>query len=153
MKRITIIALILSCLGFSSCMLVTDMATEMYWNLDAPAPVDPDSALDTLCIIKYTIEGTTRQTAIHNQSELDRLLYALLDESKKSPCSLFQSNHSSGAAPLSAVKELPVVKFSSADVNKVKEWAKRMLLKGYQVEIIYDKRGRTYNCTAHSPAK
>jgi len=99
-------------------MLVTDMATEMYWNLDAPAPVDPDSALDTLCIIKYSIDGTTRQTAIHNQSELDRLLYALLDESKKSPCSLFQSNHSSAAAPLSAVKELPVVKFSSADVNK-----------------------------------
>jgi len=153
MKKITILILILSSLSISSCMLMTDMATEMYWNLDTPAPVDPDSALDTLCIIQYTTGSTTRQTAIHNQSELDRLLYALLGETQKSPCSILQSNRTATAAPLSAAKEMPIVKFTSADINKVKEWTKRMLLKGYQVEIIYDKRARTYNCTAHPPAK
>lgn len=153
MKKITILILILSSLSISSCMFMTDMATEMYWNLDTPAPVDPDSALDTLCIIQYTTGSTTRQTAIHNQSELDRLLYALLGETQKSPCSILQSNCTATAAPLSAAKEMPIVKFTSADINKVKEWTKRMLLKGYQVEIIYDKRARTYNCTAHPPAK
>ena len=152
-NSIIILAISLFCLSTSSCILMTDMATEIYWNMDDPAPVDPDVMLDTLCIIKYSIAGKTDQSVIHNQSDLDLFLYRILTSAKSTPCTLVQSSHSNGQESVLAFSEQPEIKFSSTDVNKVKEWAKKMLLKGYQVEILYDKRSKTYNCTARGKQK
>ena len=85
MKRlfVTVLAIVLCSLCMQSCIMMSDMATEMYWNLDDPAPVNPDEALDTLCIIKYTYGDKINQTVIHNQSDLDILLYRVLSDAKK----------------------------------------------------------------------
>ena len=152
-NSIIILAISLFCLSTSSCILMTDMATEMYWNMDDPAPIDPDVMLDTLCIIKYSIAGKTDQSVIHNQSDLDLFLYRILTNAKSTPCTLVQSSHSNGQESILAFSDQPEIKFSSTDANKVKEWAKKMLLKGYQVEILYDKRSKTYHCTAREKQK
>lgn len=155
MKRlfVTVLAIVLCSLCMQSCIMMSDMATEMYWNLDDPAPVNPDEALDTLCIIKYTYGDKINQTVIHNQSDLDILLYRVLSDAKKKTCTLIRSGNTEGMAFSQAFNEQMETKFSSADINKVKEWAKKMLLKGYQVEIIYNKRSKTYNCTARGKQK
>lgn len=154
MKRLFLTSLIaaLCCFATTGCTFVYDMATEMYWNLDDPAPVNISETADTLCIIKYACGKTTGQQVIHSQVELDFLLYKLLTSTTKSPCTLVQSSsHTSGLAPIQAFGSQAEVKFTSPDINKVKEWAKKMLLKGYQVDIIYDRRAKTYNCTARPP--
>ena len=158
MKRlfVTVLAIVLCSLCMQSCIMMSDMATEMYWNLDDPAPVNPDEALDTLCIIKYTYGDKINQTVIHNQSDLDILLYRVLSDAKKKTCTLVQSGNTEGMAFSQAFNEhneQMETKFSSADINKVKEWAKKMLLKGYQVEVVYDKRNKLYVCTARIPKK
>ena len=155
MKRlfVTVLAIVLCSLCMQSCIMMSDMATEMYWNLDDPAPVNPDEALDTLCIIKYTYGDKINQTVIHNQSDLDILLYRVLSDAKKKTCTLIRSGNTEGMAFSQAFNEQMETKFSSADINKVKEWAKKMLLKGYQVEVVYDKRNRLYVCTARIPKK
>lgn len=155
MKRlfVTVLAIVLCSLCMQSCIMMSDMATEMYWNLDDPAPVNPDEALDTLCIIKYTYGDKINQTVIHNQSDLDILLYRVLSDAKKKTCTLIRSGNTEGMAFSQAFNEQMETKFSSADINKVKEWAKKMLLKGYQVEVVYDKRNKLYVCTAHIPKK
>ena len=155
MKRlfVTVLAIVLCSLCMQSCIMMSDMATEMYWNLDDPAPVNPDEALDTLCIIKYTYGDKINQTVIHNQSDLDILLYRVLSDAKKKTCTLVQSGNSEGMAFSQAFNEQMETKFSSADINKVKEWAKKMLLKGYQVEVVFDKRNKLYVCTARIPKK
>ena len=158
MKRIfvTVLAIVLCSLCMQSCIMMSDMATEMYWNLDDPAPVNPDEALDTLCIIKYTYGDKINQTVIHNQSDLDILLYRVLSDAKKKTCTLIRSGNTEGMAFSQAFNEhneQMETKFSSADINKVKEWAKKMLLKGYQVEVVYDKRNKLYVCTARIPKK
>ncbi|MBR1834556.1 MAG: hypothetical protein IJ785_03520 [Bacteroidales bacterium] len=148
------VAILLCTLGMSSCSVVSDMATEMYWNLDNPAPVDPDQVLDTLCVIRYSVNNQESQRAIHTSADLDMLLYMVLFETQRAandkgtPTTLVRSNHSGSQAPLKALREEPVVKFPSADQGKVKEWVKKMLLKGYRVEVVYDKRAKVYNCTA-----
>lgn len=158
MKRlfVTVLAIVLCSLCMESCIMMSDMATEMYWNLDDPAPVNPDEALDTLCIIKYTYGDKINQTVIHNQSDLDILLYRVLSDAKKKTCTLIRSGNTEGMAFSQAFNEhneQMETKFSSADINKVKEWAKKMLLKGYQVEVVYDKRNKLYVCTARIPKK
>lgn len=155
MKRlfVTVLAIVLCSLCMQSCIMMSDMATEMYWNLDDPAPVNPDEALDTLCIIKYTYGDKINQTVIHNQSDLDILLYRVLSDAKKKTCTLIRSGNTEGMAFSQAFNEQMETKFSSADINKVKEWAKKMLLKGYQVEVVFDKRNKLYVCTAHIPKK
>ncbi len=155
MKRlfVTVLAIVLYSLCMQSCIMMSDMATEMYWNLDDPAPVNPDEALDTLCIIKYTYGDKINQTVIHNQSDLDILLYRVLSDAKKKTCTLVQSGNTEGMAFSQAFNEQMETKFSSADINKVKEWAKKMLLKGYQVEVVYDKRNKLYVCIARIPKK
>jgi hypothetical protein len=158
MKRlfVTVLAIVLCSLCMQSCIMMSDMATEMYWNLDDPAPVNPDEALDTLCIIKYTYGDKINQTVIHNQSDLDILLYRVLSDAKKKTCTLIRSGNTEGMAFSQAFNEhneQMETKFSSADINKVKEWAKKMLLKGYQVEVVYDKRNKLYVCTARIPKK
>ena len=155
MKRlfVTVLAIVLCSLCMQSCIMMSDMATEMYWNLDDPAPVNPDEALDTLCIIKYTYGDKINQTIIHNQSDLDILLYRVLSDAKKKTCTLIRSGNTEGMAFSQAFNEQMETKFSSADINKVKEWAKKMLLKGYQVEVVYDKRNKLYVCTARIPKK
>lgn len=155
MKRlfVTVLAIVLCSLCMQSCIMMSDMATEMYWNLDDPAPVNPDEALDTLCIIKYTYGDKINQTVIHNQSDLDILLYRVLSNAKKKTCTLIRSGNTEGMAFSQAFNEQMETKFSSADINKVKEWAKKMLLKGYQVEVVYDKRNKLYVCTARIPKK
>lgn len=155
MKRlfVTVLAIVLCSLCIQSCIMMSDMATEMYWNLDDPAPVNPDEALDTLCIIKYTYGDKINQTVIHNQSDLDILLYRVLSDAKKKTCTLIRSGNTEGMAFSQAFNEQMETKFSSADINKVKEWAKKMLLKGYQVEVVYDKRNKLYVCTARIPKK
>ncbi len=155
MKRlfVTVLAIVLCSLCMQSCIMMSDMATEMYWNLDDPAPVNPDEALDTLCIIKYTFGDKINQTVIHNQSDLDILLYRVLSDAKKKTCTLIRSGNTEGMAFSQAFNEQMETKFSSADINKVKEWAKKMLLKGYQVEVVYDKRNKLYVCTARIPKK
>jgi hypothetical protein len=155
MKRlfVTVLAIVLCSLCMQSCIMMSDMATEMYWNLDDPAPVNPDEALDTLCIIKYTYGNKINQTVIHNQSDLDILLYRVLSDAKKKTCTLIRSGNTEGMAFSQAFNEQMETKFSSADINKVKEWAKKMLLKGYQVEVVYDKRNKLYVCTARIPKK
>ena len=155
MKRlfVTVLAIVLCSLCMQSCIMMSDMATEMYWNLDDPAPVNPDETLDTLCIIKYTYGDKINQTVIHNQSDLDILLYRVLSDAKKKTCTLVQSGNTEGMAFSQAFNEQMETKFSSADINKVKEWAKKMLLKGYQVEVVYDKRNKLYVCTARIPKK
>lgn len=155
MKRlfVTVLAIVLCSLCMQSCIMMSDMATEMYWNLDDPAPVNPDEALDTLCIIKYTYGDKINQTVIHNQSDLDILLYRVLSDAKKKTCTLIRSGNTEGMAFSQAFNEQMETKFSSADINKVKEWAKKMLLKGYQVEVVYDKHNKLYVCTARIPKK
>ena len=155
MKRlfVTVFAIVLCSLCMQSCIMMSDMATEMYWNLDDPAPVNPDEALDTLCIIKYTYGDKINQTVIHNQSDLDILLYRVLSDAKKKTCTLIRSGNTEGMAFSQAFNEQMETKFSSADINKVKEWAKKMLLKGYQVEVVYDKHNKLYVCTARIPKK
>jgi hypothetical protein len=158
MKRlfVTVLAIVLCSLCMESCIMMSDMATEMYWNLDDPAPVNPDEALDTLCIIKYTYGDKINQTVIHNQSDLDILLYRVLSDAKKKTCTLIRSGNTEGMAFSQAFNEhneQMETKFSSANINKVKEWAKKMLLKGYQVEVVYDKRNKLYVCTARIPKK
>lgn len=158
MKRlfVTVLAIVLCSLCMQGCIMMSDMATEMYWNLDDPAPVNPDEALDTLCIIKYTYGDKINQTVIHNQSDLDILLYRVLSDAKKKTCTLIRSGNTEGMAFSQAFNEhneQMETKFSSADINKVKEWAKKMLLKGYQVEVVYDKRNKLYVCTARIPKK
>lgn len=155
MKRlfVTVLAIVLCSLCMQSCIMMSDMATEMYWNLDDPSPVNPDEALDTLCIIKYTYGDKINQTVIHNQSDLDILLYRVLSDAKKKTCTLIRSGNTEGMAFSQAFNEQMETKFSSADINKVKEWAKKMLLKGYQVEVVYDKRNKLYVCTARIPKK
>lgn len=155
MKRlfVTVLAIVLCSLCMQNCIMMSDMATEMYWNLDDPAPVNPDEALDTLCIIKYTYGDKINQTVIHNQSDLDILLYRVLSDAKKKTCTLIRSGNTEGMAFSQAFNEQMETKFSSADINKVKEWAKKMLLKGYQVEVVYDKRNKLYVCTARIPKK
>lgn len=155
MKRlfVTVLAIVLCSLCMQSCIMMSDMATEMYWNLDDPAPVNPDEALDTLCIIKYTYGDKINQTVIHNQSDLDILLYRVLSDAKKKTCTLIRSGNTEGMAFSQAFNEQMETKFSSADINKVKEWAKKMLLKGYQVEVVFDKRNKLYVCTARIPKK
>ena len=155
MKRlfVTVLAIVLCSLCMQSCIMMSDMATEMYWNLDDPAPVNPDEALDTLCIIKHTYGDKINQTVIHNQSDLDILLYRVLSDAKKKTCTLIRSGNTEGMAFSQAFNEQMETKFSSADINKVKEWAKKMLLKGYQVEVVYDKRNKLYVCTARIPKK
>ena len=155
MKRlfVTVLAIVLCSLCMQSCIMMSDMATEMYWNLDDPAPVNPDEALDTLCIIKYTYGDKINQTVIHNQSDLDILLYRVLSDAKKKTCTLIRSGNTEGMAFSQAFNEQMETKFSSTDINKVKEWAKKMLLKGYQVEVVYDKRNKLYVCTARIPKK
>ena len=155
MKRlfVTVLAIVLCSLCMQSCIMMSDMATEMYWNLDDPAPVNPDEALDTLCIIKYTYGDKINQTVIHNQSDLDILLYRVLSDAKKKTCTLIRNGNTEGMAFSQAFNEQMETKFSSADINKVKEWAKKMLLKGYQVEVVYDKRNKLYVCTARIPKK
>lgn len=155
MKRlfVTVLAIVLCSLCMQSCIMMSDMATEMYWNLDDPAPVNPDEALDTLCIIKYTYGDKINQTVIHNQSDLDILLYRVLSDAKKKTCTLIRSGNTEGMAFSQAFNEQMETKFSSADINKVKEWTKKMLLKGYQVEVVYDKRNKLYVCTARIPKK
>ncbi len=155
MKRffITAFAIALCSLCMESCIMMSDMASEIYWNLDDPAPVNPDEALDTLCIIKYTYGEKINQTVIHNLSDLDILLYRILSDARKKPCTLIQSGNTEGMAFSQAFSEQQETKFTSADINKVKEWAKKMLLKGYQVEVVYDKRNKLYVCTARIPKK
>ena len=147
MKRlfVTVLAIVLCSLCMQSCIMMSDMATEMYWNLDDPAPVNPDEALDTLCIIKYTYGDKINQT--------DILLYRVLSDAKKKTCTLIRSGNTEGMAFSQAFNEQMETKFSSADINKVKEWAKKMLLKGYQVEVVFDKRNKLYVCTARIPKK
>ena len=142
------VAVLVCILGMSSCTVVADMATAMYWNLDDPIPVDPNEMLDTLYVIQYSAGGKTGQKAIHNSADLDMLLYSLLSESRKVPCSLVRNSHEGAQGSLYAAKEESVVRFTSGDTGKVKEWVKRMLLKGYRVEIVYDKKERVFNCIA-----
>ena len=112
----------------TGCVHVTNMATEIYWNTDNPVAADPDLTLDTLCVVKYAVADRTGQTVIHSQKEIDILLYQFLFDARNNGSSIsMQANR---------------------DVGKVKEWAKRMLLKGYRVEIVYDKKSKTYHCTA-----
>lgn len=145
-NRIAIFVLALASLA-SGCVHVTNMATEIYWNTDNPVAVDHDITIDTLCIVKYSVDGKTSQTIIHSQKEIDILLYQLLFNAKNSGNIIMQTNRTQRGAQLHFA-DTPTVTFQSSDANKVKEWAKRMLLKGYRVEIVYDKKSKTYHCTA-----
>ncbi|GEM_PF-1889939 len=142
-----ILAILLFSLA-SSCTSITNMATEIYWNMDDPAPVDPDEAIDTLCIIKYIIDNEPRQTVIHNQRDIDIFLYQILSNAKQSSDISMQTSWSRGQTFIQSFSDSPVVTFNSSDINKVKEWAKRMLLSGYKVEITYNKKTKEYHCTA-----
>ena len=107
-----------------------------------------DLTLDTLCVVKYAVADRTGQTVIHSQKEIDILLYQFLFDARNNGCSIsMQANRTPRGAKLQFA-DTPVVTFQSSDVGKVKEWAKRMLLKGYRVEIVYDKKSKTYHCTA-----
>ena len=153
MKRKTLFCLIIAlcCLATTGCTLVSDMATEMYWSLDDPVPVDAKEVMDTLCIVKYSINQDLRQSVIHNQAGLDVFLYRILSNARNGDGIEMQSSTKDNRSYLSSFKEQETIKFSSPDINKVKEWAKKMLLKGYRVEIIYDKKHKIYNCTAGQP--
>lgn len=149
MKRTHTAILILALASLTTgCVHVTNMATEIYWNTDNPVAADPDLTLDTLCVVKYAVAERTGQTVIHSQKQIDILLYQFLFDARNNGSSIsMQANRTPRGAKLQFA-DTPVVTFQSSDVGKVKEWAKRMLLKGYRVEIVYDKKSKTYHCTA-----
>ena len=149
MKRTHTAILILALASLTTgCVHVTNMATEIYWNTDNPVAADPDLTLDTLGVVKYAVAERTGQTVIHSQKEIDILLYQFLFDARNNGSSIsMQANRTPRGAKLQFA-DTPVVTFQSSDVGKVKEWAKRMLLKGYRVEIVYDKKSKTYHCTA-----
>lgn len=148
-KNLLIISLCtLACLLTASCGLLADSITNVYWNTDDAIPLRDDEVLDTLCIIKYSINGKADQLTMHNQKEMDALLYWLIDESKKgNTVKLLNSYSEMGHTRMAFVDEEPLT-FSTTENSKAKEWAKKMLLKGYAVEITYDKKSKTYHCIA-----
>ena len=44
--------------------------------------------------------------------------------------------------------DIPLV-FTTPDINQAKEWVKKMLLKGYKVSIVYNRKKKLYSCTAY----
>lgn len=134
----------------SGCGVISDFTTEVYYSLDNPVPVRVDEAIDTLCTIKYSIDKKNRQIVIFDQRKLDYFLYSMLLEAEKgSIVSVLadQPDQRIERKAFSAGKE-PII-FTTIDNSQAKEWVKKMLLKGYKVSIIYDRKKKEYTCTAY----
>ena len=118
----------------TGCVHVTNMATEIYWNTDNPVAVEGVGGVVEVAV-QFGLEP-------HDEMGAERF-FTVVNGSSIS----MQANRTPRGAKLQFA-DTPVVTFQSSDVGKVKEWAKRMLLKGYRVEIVYDKKSKTYHCTA-----
>ena len=135
---------------FSSCGVISDVSTEVYYGLDNPVPVRPDDVLDTLCTVKYFIDNNPHQSVIRTQLDLDFFLYTMIHNAEKGATVSIQTNTLASSADRKAFSaDNEPLSLTTTDSNRVKEWTKRMLLKGYKVSIIYDRKKKTYTCTAY----
>ena len=151
MKHIILTTLIfLLCTLAGGCGIVSDFSTEVYYSLDNPVPVRVDEIIDTLCSVKYTMDGKQKQIIIQDQRNLDYFLYVMLREAEKGADISMQTDQriqSMDKMAFASGKE-PVT-FTTTDNNRAKEWVKKMLLKGYRVDIVYNRKDKTYTCTAY----
>lgn len=146
----TALLTVLFCLLAGSCNIISDFTTETYYRLDDPVPVRADEVINTLCTIQYSVDDKHSHTVIRDQRNLDYFIYSMLSQTKRGSVVQMQTSTGVQSSERKAFNadDKPVV-FTTADSNRAKEWVKAMLLKGYKVSIVYDRKEKIYTCTAY----
>ena len=146
----TLLPAILLCLLASSCSFISNSLTETYYRLDNPIPVRADEVIDTLCTLNYSVDGKLSHTVIRDQRNLDFFIYSMLAQTERG--SVIQIETTSGVQSSERkafnTDDKPII-FTTTDSNRAKEWVKKMLLNGYKVSIVYDRKEKIYTCTAY----
>ena len=142
------------CLLASGCGVVQDFTTEVYYSLDNPVPASIEETMDTLCTIKYSVDNKNQQAVIFDQRNLDFFLYTMLDEAERgAKISAVAHPTGQGVDQNAFSDSKKPITYTTPDNNQAKEWVKKMLLKGYKVSIVFDRKKKIYTCTAYSSKK
>ena len=132
-----------------SCDLMFDFSSELYYSLDDPIPIRENEAIDAFCIVKYWVNNKYHTTVMRDQIDLDHFLYAILSEAERgNTIQMYTDIHSQPSRQKAFTSDNTPIDFTTPDRNQAKEWAKKMLLKGYKVSIVYNHKKKLYFCTA-----
>lgn len=96
--------------------------------------------------VSFIIDGKSYTDEVRTEEDLTTLYLKILGYAKlghrvciAAPNSSCSDEHSES------------INYSSANEHDVTAWATKMVKKGYSVTIDYDKKTRTYHCTAYKP--
>lgn len=102
----------------------------------------PNAESYAMYTMVYGVNGVQYYSSLNSESELDELIYQLIELSETSSAVDFALyNYTFGLS-----KE--TLHYNTSDINKAVAWSKQKALQGYRIYVTYDEDNNTYCLSA-----